>query len=277
MAAVPPLRGYAALAGARLRAMLQYRAAALAALTTQLFWGLLRLMILDGFYRSAPQASDFGTEHLASYVWLGQALFALFPHAVDPVVAERVRGGAVAHELLRPLDLYAHWAVSVTGWRVGMTVLRAVPMVLIAAVALPLLGVREWSLGAPAGAAAALGFAASVTLGLLTGTAITLVGQAMLLRTLSAAGWNALLPAVAWFCSGALVPLPYLADWAQAALALLPFAGLMDTPFRIYTGHLAGAAAALALLTQAAWVVALVAVGRLLLARGVRRVVIQGG
>ena len=277
MAAVPPLRGYAALAGARLRAMLQYRAAALAALTTQLFWGLLRLMILDGFYRGAPQASDFGTEHLAAYVWLGQALFALFPFAVDPVVAERVRGGAVAHELLRPLDLYVHWAAGVAGWRVGMTALRIVPMVLIAAVALPLLGVREWSLSPPAGAAAAIGFAASITLGLLIGTAFTLVGQALLLRTVSAAGWNTLMPAVAWFCSGLLVPIPYLPDRVQAVLALLPFAGLMDTPFRIYTGHLAGAAAAQALLVQAAWVVALVAIGRRLVAAGVRKVTIQGG
>lgn len=277
MAAVPPLRGYAAVAGARVRAMLQYRAAALAAVATQLFWGLLRLMILTGFYGDAPQASDFGAEHLASYVWLGQALFALFPHAIDPVVAERVRGGAVAHELLRPLDLYAHWAAGVAGWRIGMTALRVVPMVLIAAVGLPLLGVREWSLAPPAGAAAAVGFAAAITLALLIGTAFTLVGQALLLRTLSASGWNALMPAVAWFCSGILVPLPYLPDPVQAVLALLPFAGLMDTPFRIYTGHLAGAAAAQALLVQAAWVVALVAIGRRLVAAGVRKVTIQGG
>ena len=58
----PPVRtragrrpgSYAAVASVRLRAILQYRAAALAAVATQVFWGLLRLMILDGFYRSDP-------------------------------------------------------------------------------------------------------------------------------------------------------------------------------------------------------------------------------
>ena len=271
------LRGYVALGSARLRAMLQYRAVALAALATQVFWGLLRLMILDGFYQSAPAASDFTTVHLVSYVWLGQALFAMFPMHADPTASERIRTGAIAYELLRPLDLYANWALSVIGWRVGRTALRAVPLVLFAVVALPLLGLPEWALAAPDGLPAALGFAASIALGVLTGAAITLLGQTIMLWTLSSTGWNALLPIAAWLCSGMIVPLPYLPQWAQAVTALLPFAGLIDTPFRIYSGHLAGVEALQALAVQAAWVVALVAGGHRLLARGLRKVVIQGG
>lgn len=268
---------YAALASMRLRAILQYRAAALAAVATQLFWGLLRFMILDGFYRSDPSASDFTTVHLASYVWLGQAMFGLFPMNVDPLASDRIRSGAVAYELLRPLDLYANWAVSVVGWRIGRTALRAVPLLLFAAVVLPLVGARTWALGPPAGAGAAIGFAVAIALGVLTGMAVTLLGQTVMLWTLSATGWNAILPLAAWICSGMVVPLPYLPHWAQAVLELLPFAGLIDTPFRIYSGHLAGSEALRALLVQAAWVVALVAAGHRLMAVGIRKVVIQGG
>ena len=268
---------YAALASMRLRAILQYRAAALAAVATQLFWGLLRFMILDGFYRSDPSASDFTTVHLASYVWLGQAMFGLFPMNVDPLASDRIRSGAVAYELLRPLDLYANWAVSVVGWRIGRTALRAVPLLLFAAVVLPLAGARTWALGPPAGAGAAIGFAVAIALGVLTGMAITLLGQTVMLWTLSSTGWNAILPLAAWICSGMVVPLPYLPHWAQAVLELLPFAGLIDTPFRIYSGHLAGLEALRALLVQAAWGVALVAAGHRLMAVGIRKVVIQGG
>jgi len=157
MSTAPALRGYAALGSARLRAMLQYRAVALAALATQVFWGLLRLMILDGFYGSAPHASDFSSTHYVSYIWLGQALFGLFPLSVDPLASERIRSGTVAYELLRPLDLYANWTISAIGWRIGRTVFRAAPLVLFA-VLLPLLGRPEWALGPPADAAAALGF-----------------------------------------------------------------------------------------------------------------------
>ena len=265
------------MASVRLRAILQYRAAALAAVATQVFWGLLRLMILDGFYRSAPAASDFTTVHLASYVWLGQALFGMFPMNVDPLATDRIRSGAVAYELLRPLDLYANWAVSVVGWRIGRTALRAVPLLLFAAVVLPLIGARTWTLGPPAGASAAIGFTVAIALGVLTGMAITLLGQTIMLWTLSSTGWNAILPLAAWICSGMVVPLPYLPHWAQAVLELLPFAGLIDTPFRIYSGHLAGVEALRALLIQAAWVVTLVAAGHRLMALGIRKVVIQGG
>ena len=268
---------YAALASMRLRAILQYRAAALAAVATQLFWGLLRFMILDGFYRSDPSASDFTTVHLASYVWLGQAMFGLFPMNVDPLASDRIRSGAVAYELLRPLDLYANWAVSVVGWRIGRTALRAVPLLLFAAVVLPLVGARTWALGPPPGAGAAIGFTVAIALGVLTGMAVTLLGQTVMLWTLSSTGWNAILPLAAWICSGMVVPLPYLPHWAQAVLELLPFAGLIDTPFRIYSGHLAGSEALRALLVQAAWVVALVAAGHRLMAVGIRKVVIQGG
>ena len=72
-----------------------------------------------------------------------------------------------------------------------------------------------------------------------------------------------------------VVPLPYLPEWAQVVLELLPFAGLIDTPFRIYSSHLNGAAALQALVVQAAWVIVLVAVGHRMLARGLRKVVIQ--
>ncbi len=215
--------------------------------------------------------------HYVSYIWLGQALFGLFPLSVDPLASERIRSGTVAYELLRPLDLYANWTISAIGWRIGRTVFRAAPLVLFAVFLLPLFGRPEWTLEPPADAAAALGLAAGVLLAVLTGAAITMLGQAIMLWTLSSAGWNALVPGIAWVYSGMMVPLPYLPEWAQVVLELMPFAGLIDTPFRIYSGHLAGAAAAQALAVQAAWVVVLIAGGHRLLARGLRKVVIQGG
>ncbi len=39
--------------------------------------------------------------------------------------------------------------------------------------------------------------------------------------------------------SGMVDPLPLFPEWAQVALRSLPFAGLVDLPFRIYTGHIA--------------------------------------
>jgi len=57
----------------------------------------------------------------------------------------------------------------------------------------------------------------------------------------------------------------------------LPFRGLIDTPFRIYMGVLTGTAAIGALMHQIAWVIVFILVGRMILLRGVKRLVVQGG
>ena len=43
------MRAYWAIFSARFRALLQYRAAAAAGCVTQVFWGLIRVMIFAGF------------------------------------------------------------------------------------------------------------------------------------------------------------------------------------------------------------------------------------
>ena len=77
----PLMRPYLAVLSARIRMLLQYRAAALAGMSTQLFWGLIRVMIFEAFYRTATQAQPMTYAEVVNYVWLGQALFALLPWA----------------------------------------------------------------------------------------------------------------------------------------------------------------------------------------------------
>ncbi|MEL6181856.1 MAG: ABC transporter permease, partial [Myxococcota bacterium] len=62
-----------------------------------------------------------------------------------------------------------------------------------------------------------------------------------------------------------------------AVVVWLPFAGLVDLPVRLFSGHLTALEAAPMLAAQGIWWLALVGLGRVLLQRGVRRLVIQGG
>jgi ABC-2 type transport system permease protein len=95
--------------------------------------------------------------------------------------------------------------------------------------------------------------------------------------TLSDRGVNSLIGPIIIVFSGALVPLPLFPDWMQPALRLQPFAGLLDIPLRIYSGHLGAPDALAALARQAVWVIVLVALGRLLMARVMSRLQAQGG
>ena len=49
---------------------LQYRAAALAGMVTQFFWGGMLLLMFAAFYHSAPENFPMGFQELSSYIWL---------------------------------------------------------------------------------------------------------------------------------------------------------------------------------------------------------------
>lgn len=268
-------RPYRAIVDARFRTLLQYRAAAIAGVFTQLFFGLVLIMVYEAFYRSSSVAVQPMTfPQLVSYVWMGQALFAMLPWNADPDVRVMVRTGAVAYELCRPVDLYALWFARAVAQRTAPTVLRAVPMVIVVVVVLPAVGLEEWQLGAPV---APVAFALTFVAALALSAAISTLVNVSLLWTIAGDGVVMMAATVIAFCSGMIVPLPLFPDWAQDVLAWLPFAGVVDLPFRVYNGDIPASELAVVLAKQGAWTLALVVLGRWLMARGMRRIVVQGG
>jgi ABC-2 type transport system permease protein len=271
------LRPYLAIVSARFRMLLQYRAAALGGLWTQIFFGVVLLGIYEAFYRSTTREQPMTFPEIVSYVWLGQALLAMLPWNADAEVRAMVRSGAVAYELCRPIDLYSLWYARALAWRTAPTVLRAVPLCLFASIGLPLIGLDEWRLAAPPTFASALAFSATLVCTLLLGCALTTLLNVSLLWTVSGEGAVVLMTTLVTSLSGMMVPLPLFPEWAQPIVLALPFAGLVDLPFRLFTGHIPPRAAISVIQHQLLWTAALVLFGRWLLSRGLRRVAVQGG
>jgi ABC-2 type transport system permease protein len=268
---------YLAIASTRFRMLLQYRAAALGGVFTQTFFGLVRISILEAFVRANPAASPMTLPQLVGYVWLGQAALAMFPWNTDKEIRESIRSGGVAYELCRPLDLYHAWASRILAWRLAPTLLRLVPMFFLAMVVLPAVGLETWALRPPASLLAGGVWLLSMAGALLLSTAVSMLLQISLFWTISGKGIQVLAQSLTTLLGGLIIPLPLFPEWAQSVLRALPFAGLVDLPSRIYTGHITGSAALATLGVQLGWTVALVVLGRHLLGRGVRRVVVQGG
>lgn len=272
------LRPYVAIVSARFRMLLQYRAAAIGGLWTQIFFGLVFLGVYDAFYRSSPdQAQPISFPQVVSYVWLGQMMWATLPWNADAEVRAMVRSGAVAFELCRPVDLYGLWYARALAWRTAPTLLRALPMCVFAAFALPLIGLGEWRLAPPPSFESGAAFVAAFVCTLLLGCALTTLLNVSLLWTLNGEGVVLLMAAMVTFFSGMIIPLPLFPDWAKPVVQALPFAGLVDLPFRVYTGHIPPRDVVAVLGHQLLWTIALVLFGRWLLARGLRRIVVQGG
>ena len=269
-------RPYQAVFRARFHLLVQYRAAALAGFATQCWWGAIKVMVFAAFLRGAV-ASPMTLREAVDYIWLGQAFLTLLPWTADPELARMVRTGDVAYERLRPLDTYAFWYARAVARRTATPLLRAIPMVLTAGVLLPLVGLGTWGLAAPHGRDAAGLFAVSMVVCVALSSAFSTLLDTLVVASLSERGVNTIMGPLAIVFSGNLVPLPLLPDWLQPVMRYQPFAGLLDTPFRIYSGHLAGWDAGAALCRQVFWVVALIVLGRLFMRRVMARLQTQGG
>ena len=263
------MTGYWAVASARFRELLQYRAAAVAGMGTQLFWGLIRVMIFEAFYRSSDATQPMEIGEVTTYVWLGQAFLALLPWNLDLNLRNQIRTGGVGYELIRPVDLYAYWFSRSLAWRAAPTLLRAPPLIVFALVVMGMDTPPSW---ASAGA-----FAVSMVGAVLLTAAISTLFNITILWTLSADGMLGLAPAVVTILSGMIVPIPLYPEWAQAVLNFLPFRGLVDVPYRLYLGHIPPGELPALLAHQLAWTAAIILLGRWVLSRGLRQVVIQGG
>ena len=270
------IRPYQAVFRARFQLLLQYRAAALAGFGTQCWWGAIKVMIFAAFL-AGPVASPMTLRQTVDYVWLGQAFLMLLPWSADPELARMVRSGDIAYERLRPVDGYAYWYARAVARRTATPLLRATPMVLMTGLVLPSLGLGRWGLGPPAGIGAVLLFMMSMAFVVALSSAFSTLLDVLVVMTLSERGVNILVAPLAIVFSGSLIPLPLLPQWLQPFMQYQPFAGLLDFPLRIYSGHLAGWSAVFALGRQVVWTVVLVALGRALMRRAMTRLQMQGG
>lgn len=270
------MNAYKSLFIARFALLLQYRSAALAGVATQLFWGFLKVMILEAFYRHAASNQPMTLSEAIGYTWLGQAfLMAIVPWSGDREIQELIRSGSIGYDLLRPADLYNFWLTRALAMRTVPIVLRAIPIVSIALL-LPLVGLPQWSLMLPS-LPALIAFLLAFINAILLSSALTMLLTVSMLWTLSGEGINSVVPTLIIFCSGMVVPLPLFPNWIQPLLNVLPFSGLLDQPFRLFTGNLPPSALFGVLIHQEFWIVVITLLGRFLVSRGIKKLIIQGG
>jgi ABC-2 type transport system permease protein len=263
------MRSYWAIITARFRMLLQYRMAAAAGFGTQLFWGLMRVMIFTAFYHSTTKAQPMSLEQVITYVWLGQAMLAMLPWNVDVEIRQMIRTGTVAYELVKPVDLYWFWFSRAVAMRTAPTILRAAPMFVVAMLFFDMQSPPSW---ASAGA-----WALSMCAALLLACALTTLLTMSMLWTISGEGIARFLMIGVMVFSGMIVPLPLFPDWAQSVLNFMPFRGIADIPYRLYTGHIPPDRVLWVVGHQLIWTLAIVIIGRWLLSLGTRKLVVQGG
>ena len=76
---------------------------------------------------------------------------------------------------------------------------------------------------------------------------------------------------------GIVIPLPFYPRNVRRLMEMLPFASMENVPLRIYSGNISGGEAVRAMLLQGFWVLLLIAAGKLICRRAMKKVTVQGG
>lgn len=252
-----------------MKMLFRYRAAAFAGIFTQLFWGIIQVMIFQAFYSGASYKEPMSLAQAITFIWLGQALLQVLPWSIDKEIESQIKSGHVAYELIRPIHLYRLWYVRAFAMRFIPTALRYLPIFIIGGFFLGLEAPASWLSGSC--------FFLSVICAFFLSAAITALVIISLFWTISGEGIQRLLPHVTVLLSGMVIPLPLFPSWLQPFLSLQPFRGIMDIPCRLYTGIIPPSEALYYLGFQLGWTVILMATGQLLLKKALRQFVVQGG
>lgn len=252
---------------------LQYRAAALAGFVTQFAWGGLKILMFAAFYRENPAAFPMKFEALSSYIWLEQATLALFMiWGMEYDIFECITNGNVAYELCRPISIYNMWFARGIGYRYAKMVLRCVP-VLVLAILLP----KPYGLILPSHIEVWFLFVISMILASLVTISLCMLIYITCFFTISSMGIRIITASAFEFLQGGVIPIPFFPPAIARVMELLPFAAMQNVPLRIWSGDISGMKVIESMGLQVFWFVMLALIGKLLCARAMRKICVQGG
>ena len=252
---------------------LQYRAAALAGMSTQVFFGFVYVSIYIAFYESGSGNLPMKLSELISYVWLGQSLFALvYLWYKDKEIKNLIKSGNIAYELCRPQDLYLMWFCKILGERLSNTFLRFLPVVLFALI-LP----SPYNLDLTITLPRLILFIIAMILATILMTVLTLFYHVICLFTLDDRGVVNIFMVISDLLSGLVIPIPFFPSYLQNISNILPFRYITDFPFRLYVGNITINEGFIGIVVQIIWIVILIILGRLITKKALNKAVIQGG
>ncbi len=252
---------------------LQYRAAAVAGVATQFFWGFMFIMVYEAFYQGAAKSQPMELSQLVSYIWLQQAfLVFIVLWYRDGELFNLITSGNIAYELCRPSGLYEFWYAKLLAQRFSGALLRCFPILLFAFF-MP--GIYRLSL--PKNPAAFGLFLVTLGLGLLVLVSISMFIYISVFITMSPVGSLLVFGVAGDFLAGGIIPIPLMPEWLQRIAYVLPFRLAADLPFRVYSGNIPVSEALVGVATQIFWLAALIFLGRIAMKKVLKHVVVQGG
>ncbi|MFF9058510.1 ABC transporter permease [Streptomyces sp. NPDC014882] len=263
------VRLYAAVAAGGFRRYATYRVATAAGVFTNTVFGLILVYTYLALWDERPQLGGYDQAQAVTYVWLGQALFATLAMqggGFEAELMERIRSGAVAVDLYRPVDLQMWWLAADLGRSAFQLLGRGVVPFVFGTLVFPTaLPADPWSW---------LRFLVALLLAMVVSFGIRFLVALSGFWLLDGTGALQMLVVTGMFCTGMALPLNAFPEPLGRIVRALPWSAMLQMPADLLMGE-AGAWGTYVF--QAGWAVVLLVLGRVVQAAATRRVVVQGG
>ncbi len=246
-----------------------YRAAAISGAITNTFFGFLRASVFIALYEGRGVVGGYSLDDALLFAFATQGIVGLVELWSWWRIAETVQSGQIATDLSRPIDYQLAWLAQDYGRALFQLVARSIPPFVV--------GVALFELALPASPVGWLALLPSLILAIAVSFGWRFCLNLSAFWLVDHRGVAGIANLAALLLSGFLVPLALFPDALRGPLYVLPFSAMVAIPIDVLLGKLRGADLAAALLLQACWAVAMLALGRMMLAVALRKLVIQGG
>lgn len=223
----------------------------------------------DAIYAGRKVIGGLNKEEMITYVIVAWVVRSFYFSNLDRRVAEEIRDGKIALELIRPYSYQLVKYARAFGEAIFRILFFALPSGLFIYLIRPFTLPQNW--------AATMMFLLAVLGAFIISAQLSMIAGMMGFLTQNASGIFRAKRVVMDLFSGLLLPISFYPLWAQDVLKLLPFQAISYIPNMIYLGKLSGSAALQVILLQIFWVAFLGFAALWLWRFMIKHVVIQGG
>lgn len=269
------MRSYISYFKLRFITNLQYRAAALAGISTQLFFGFIFILVYYAFYKSNPNSSlPMEWNDLVTYIWLQQAFYSLiYPYERDQELLNMISDGNLAYEIIRPQNIFIKFYIKMVAKKMVNALLRSVPVIIIAFL-LP----HPFNLSLPNSFSNLLLFILSMFSSCFLISVLIVIVHFLVMFTIDSKGTITIYSVIVEVFSGnSGVPLPFFPSWLLVVANILPFKYICDLPFRVYSNSISINEGIILFSESIIWIIVFLIIGLLISKFALKKAVIQGG
>jgi ABC-2 type transport system permease protein len=246
-----------------------YRGATLAGVFTNTVFGFILAYVLLAVYQERSTVGGFDVTDAVTFTFVMQGMLMVIGVFGSTDLADRIRSGDVVSDLYRPVDFEAYWMADAYGRSAFYAVFRGVPPFIA--------GALVFHLRLPSAPATWIAFVVSVALAVAVSFGWGFLLQLSGFWLLDVRGPNQLGWLTAQFFAGVFIPVVFFPAWLGAIAYATPFPAMAQLPVEVFLDKHHGLDLVAVYAVQLLWIAVLLAGGRLVLRRAMRKVVVQGG